>query len=163
MNEETLTHDQTPIALPVEAGSDAPLAPLNEETNEALPIAEESENWQARCLAAEAALSDLTEFSRLSLAEGGEIPAADSEVFRRFSELRALGLSVKEAFYAVDAEREKPLSKSMAGKEHLLFAHQNRYAETSLHAHEAIRLAKDLLGEELSSDELLKLYRRVAK
>ena len=125
-----------------------------------------SENWEKRCLAAEAALEDSLEFAVMYAAEGGGLADAESmrenATYQRFCELRALGLSVKEAFCAADSARaKKPLPP--AAKDHLRSSHTRLAANTTRLTGEELTIAKSLLGDDYSADELLKLYRRVAK
>ena len=121
-------------------------------------------DWQSRCLEAEAALGDSLEFAALYAAEGGELSAEtlrESAVYRRFCELRRMGLTVKEAFSAADSARER--KSPPAGKEHLLSAPMKQKTSPHRLSGEELALAKQLLGEDYSNEELMKLYRRVAK
>ena len=125
---------------------------------------EELPDWESRCLAAEAALADSLEFAELYAAEGGELSAPslrESEVYRRFCELRSLGLSVKEAFFAADSAREK--KPSLADKHHLLSSPAKRQPKYPRLSGEELMLARQILGDEYSNEDLMKLYRRVAK
>ena len=122
------------------------------------------EDWEKRCLAAEAALEDSLEFASLYAAEGGELDAEtlrDSKVYQRFCELRAMGLSVKEAFSAADSARER--RPSPAAKSHLLSSPSRRQTKASRLLGEELAIARQILGDEYSNEELMKLYRRVAK
>ncbi len=141
---------------------------FSEESEESEDIVTESSgktpDWEKRCLAAEAALEDSLEFASLYAAEGGELDAAslrDSAVYRRFCELRGMGLSVKEAFSAADSAREKkPIP---AAKSHLLSSPAKRQKNASRLSGEELAIARNLLGDDYSTEELMKLYRRVAK
>lgn len=123
------------------------------------------EDWQTRCLSAEAALEDSLEFASLYLAAGGTEDLAtmkENAIYQRFVSLRALGLSVKEAFSAADSAREKPLPPA-ASKGHLVSSHTRMKPDGLLLMGEELAIAREILGDDYSQDELVKLYRRVAK
>lgn len=140
--------------------------PFDEELSdeEASDSLQDQPDWEKRCLAAEAALADSLEFASLYAAEGGELDASslrESAVYLRFCELRSMGLSVREAFSAADSQRErKPLP---AAKDHLLSSPARRQTKALRLSGEELSIARSLLGDEYSNEELLKLYRRVAK
>lgn len=145
--------------LPETPSEDSSEASVGEDGRE-----QEASDWEKRCLAAEAALEDSLEFAGLYAAEGGELDAAslrESEVYRRFCELRSMGLSVKEAFFAADSAREKKGGEG--GKEHLLSAPATRRPSGSRMSGAELALAKRILGDGYTNEELLRLYRRVAK
>jgi len=154
--------ESDPVVNATDTLSDEALS--EEETKEESEPREESSDWEKRCLAAEAALADSLEFASLYASEGGELDAAslrDSTVYRRFCELRSMGLSVREAFSAADSARErKPIP---AAKDHLLSSPSRRQTRASRLSGEELAIARSLLGEEYSTEELMKLYRRVTK
>ena len=134
----------------------------------ALPDGEpraEAIDWEKRCEEAERALADSLSFAGLYAKEGGEMSEGlmDSEVYQRFVALRGMGLSVKEAFYAADSAREKSRPLPDATKGHLVSSHTRVQAKDTYLSSEELSMMKELLGEDYSSEDILKLYRRVAK
>ena len=140
-------------ALPTEGG-EAP------EKEEALP-SEEVIDWQARCLAAENALADSLAFAALET--GLEIK--DSPIYTRYLDLCAKGLSRDEAFAAAGWERKKTAKSeaSVPSKAHLVSGAPASVASAGRMSNEDMMLARDLLGEGYSAEEIEKLWRRVAK
>ena len=132
-------------------------APAKEEA----PAAEEVIDWQARCLAAENALADSLAFATLET--GVEIK--ESPIYTRYLDLCAKGLSRNEAFAAAGWERKKTASceVSAPSKAHLVSGAPASVASSGRMSSEDMMLARDLLGEGYSAEEIEKLWRRVAK
>lgn len=134
---------------------------VSEETS--VEASSESVDWERRCLDAEAALEDSLEFATMYVAAGGESGALkDNAIYQRFVSLRALGLSVKEAFSAADSARAKPIAPSHS-KDHLISSHTRLKGDALRLTGDEMATIKDLLGDDYSSEEILKLYRRVTK
>ncbi|MBR2986672.1 MAG: hypothetical protein IKC63_01505 [Clostridia bacterium] len=114
--------------------------------------------------ASENALADALSFASLYAKEGGEVgeELVSSEVFRRFTALRGMGLSVKEAFYAADSSRDKRSTLPSAGKEHLTASHTKLRQNGHYVSGEELSMIKELLGEDYSTDDVMKLIRRVS-
>ena len=165
MEELKTSEEFEDAVMPEEAVSDTSVPEEDEDVGEEekAPV----EDWEKRCLAAEAALDDSLEFAVLYAESGGGLIDGDSmresSLYRRFSELRALGLSTKEAFCAADSAREKKRAAQNAAKDHLCSTHTARRPAAERLQGEELMIAKGLLGEDYSYDELMKLYRRVAK
>lgn len=155
-------NEEMPTDAPVTDGvSDGIPEEASKEVSDKAP---EEVDWEKRCLLAEAALEDSLEFASLYFAEGGEIEKGElleNAVYRRFCELRSMGLSVKEAFSAADSAREKKLP--LATKAHLVSSPSQRRAREMRLSGEELAIARNILGDEYSNEELMKLYRRVAK
>ena len=122
---------------------------------------EEVIDWQARCLAAETALADSLAFAALET--GVEIK--DSPIYTRFLDLCSKGLSQNEAFAAAGWERKKTAKPeaSVPSKAHLVSGAPASVSSAGRMSNEDMALARDLLGEGYSAEEIEKLWRRVAK
>lgn len=134
----------------------------NEEVpkNEEVLPKEETPDWQARCLAAETALADSLAFAALET--GVEIK--DSPIYARYLDLCAKGLSANEAFAAAAWDR-KPIKQaaSIPSKAHLFSGAPASVSSVGRMSNEDMALARDLLGEGYSAEQIEKLWRRVAK
>lgn len=128
---------------------------------EIAPVSEEATDWQARCIAAEAALADSLAFAALET--GVEIK--DSPIYSRYLDLCAKGLSRDEAFAAAGWDRKKPTKADVStpSKAHLVSGAPAGVASMGRMPNEDMMLARDLLGEGYSPEEIEKLWRRVAK
>ena len=134
---------------------------VSEETS--VEASSESVDWEKRCLSAEAALEDSLEFATMYVAAGGEPSALkDNAIYQRFTALRAMGLTVKEAFSAADSARAKPCAP-MHSKDHLVSSHTRLKSDAIRLTGDEMTVARELLGDDYSSEEILKLYRRVLK
>ena len=146
-----------------EMKTEAPLDEELKETEESSCDKETSEevDWQARCLAAESTLADSLIFAAL---ESG-VKMEESTTYRRFLDLRAKGLTAGEAFAAAGWERAEKKSESerLPSKAHLVSGAPVSLASSRRIPTEEMALARDLLGEGYSSDDIEKLWRRVAK
>ena len=122
---------------------------------------EETPDWQARCLAAESALADSLAFAALET--GVEIK--DSPIYNRFLDLCAKGLSRNEAFAAAAWDRKKPEKQEgkVPSKAHLFSGAPASVRSVGRMSSEDMTLARDLLGDGYSAEEIEKLWRRVAK
>ncbi|MBQ7365007.1 MAG: hypothetical protein IJW46_05365 [Clostridia bacterium] len=131
----------------------------------AISPSEEAVDWKSRCQAAEEALSDSLAYAGLCAENGAACDgtALDSPIYQRFCALRSMGLSVKEAFYAADSARVKAKDQQPSGKGHLVASHTRMQNDSTHLTGEELSVMRELLGEEYSLDELMKLYRRVAK
>ena len=168
-NIETASEEREPVldgALSDGASADVALAQeSSDEVGEGEEVTQKPD-WQARYLAVEGTLADSLAFASLwaPYAKAGE-RIQDNPVYTRFLELRGKGLSVSEAFAAAgcDSIPAKRVSVSSPSKAHLFSGAP--YATIASHrmSGEEMAIARELLGEGYSSEELEKLYRRVAK
>lgn len=146
--------------------------PEAEEASEDTAVSEtgaETIDWKSRYESAERSLQDALDFAALyaPYAESKE-DLRTSGVYTRFCELRALGLSLEEAFSAVVRSERAPTqvgatALSPASKQHLTSTVPKGFGGAVRLSGEELAVARELLGDTYSGEELAKLYRRVAK
>lgn len=145
-----------------------PKAALPEEPSDGRETApaEGTPSWEERCRQVEETLSQTR--TLFTLAAGyGFVPTPEQE--EQFHRLKQLGLTADEAFFAANGARllshpspegdkkEPPLSS----KAHLTSSMPAAYGAQSGMSREERQIAKELLGEDLTTEELEKLYKRV--
>ena len=169
MNEETLLEREEKAAAPEPAESDVTLPeipeqePANEpeEKQSEEPKTESEEQPDFDDAYRRQAEEDLAEIARLDPTAGayghlGEMPGA-----LRFAELRGLGLSVREAYFAVrGASDEKPLYER-GGRAHLHGSVPGRAAAVGVGMSAGEIEGARRLFPHLSDREITALYRRV--
>ncbi len=91
--------------------------------------------------------------------------ADEGALFKRYWALRSLGLSVREAFSAASCSvaGSEEAVRAPASKAHLISGVPKGCDRGLRLAGEELRLARELLGDDYSGEELASLYRRVTK
>ncbi len=111
-------------------------------------------------------LEEALAFALLYTPRPGRGRASEKAIFRRFCELRRLGLSVREAFSVADCaggDGKEEFPTESLSKSHLTSSVPKAYDRGPRLAGEELRIARELLGDSYSGEELVRLYRRVTK
>ena len=124
---------------------------------------EGADKWRRLYEQAKRELEDREELSHLN-AEYPSISlySGDSVRYEKFLRFRSLGLSVREAYFAVNSDGIR-LGQSPATKKHISPLSPSAYSSARRISTEELRIAKELLGDGYSSDEIDSLYRRITK
>ncbi len=156
-----ISNDTVLSEAPTDEGS-------SEGSNKALPDNEgekgDESSWKELYEKTQRELSDIKELKNLSkqLPEGVSFSELEGEEYERYKALRDIGLSVKEAFFAARCEAISQ-ARHTASKEHLISSIPKAFGKGRAISLEELEVAKNLLGEDYSGEELDRLYRRVIK
>lgn len=153
------TADASPIPVSLSKGEEQEKVAFSQEE-------EERVDWKARCERAEQSLDDAWDFARLYAPHAEALDSwRESGVYKRFCQLRALGLSVKEAFSAANCQNVQAVGEAAAfsSKTHLTSSVPKGFGGGVRLSGDELMIARELLGDSYSGDELAKLYRRVVK
>lgn len=152
------SREEASVGLPVEAAED-----VTEDAEEDLPLSEKREQAEPVEENGDTSLDEALAFALLFAPFAGS-GADEGALFKRYRTLRSLGLSVQEAFSAASCSYTAPeAGRAPASKAHLVSG-VPKGCDRGLHlAGEELRLARELLGDDYSGEELASLYRRVTK
>lgn len=126
-------------------------------------LAEEANDWQAKYLAVENTLADSLAFASLyaPYAKAGEA-FEKSPVYQRFLAMRSRGLTVSEAFAAAGCDLLPAHGREgIPSKAHLVSSVPRASVASSRMSSEELAIARELLGDGYSSEELHRLFNRV--